>query len=459
MGDNNVMQSGIEVMFSDDATEAYIIIRDVSKKIEKERIMQCLRDVEVTTGIDEAAIDSIVAGAEQGKKYLVAESQKPIHGKDGWFEFLFDTEVDTKPKILKDGSVDYSAYGNVPAVEENQKLVIYHPATESMDGVNFRGETIIAVKGKELARLKGKGFTVSEDGNTYLARTAGRATWDGDRLVVESELLIEGDVSYTTGDVNFKNDIHIRGNVLSGVKIKSEKGSVIVDGYVEACELYAEKDVVLKNGMQGNGRGKIVAGGSVSGKFFEQVSIDSGCDVNANAIMNSNVEAKQDIIVSGRFGIIIGGSLHAERYITATIIGNMAEVRTQVYVGCDENLFTRLMHVEKEQEQLELEHKKIVSGIAQIDTLIEKLGTDDLKQKKRTLIRGKLEKEGQINEKIRFKQEIREKMSKADVARVTVQKTLYPGTRININGIKTVIREETHNVHIVSKGSMVEIQT
>lgn len=87
-------------------------------------------------------------------------------------------------------------------------------------------------------------------------------------MVVDNELVIEGDVSLTTGDVSFMNDIHIHGNVLTGVTIRSEKGSIVVDGYVEASELHAAKDVVLKNGMQGSGKGKIVAGGSVSGKFL-----------------------------------------------------------------------------------------------------------------------------------------------------------------------------------------------
>ena len=69
---------------------------------------------------------------------------------------MFQTEIDTKPKILEDGSVDYSEYGDVPTVEEGQTVVIYHPAIPSEDGVSVKGETIIAKKGKELARLSGR---------------------------------------------------------------------------------------------------------------------------------------------------------------------------------------------------------------------------------------------------------------------------------------------------------------
>lgn len=448
---------GVGIEFSEDETEVYIYFQDEGKEYKKENIFRFLSDVDVTTGIYEDVIDQMLVEKQIGKKYLVAESKKPVDGKDGWYEFLFSTTVDTKPKILQDGSVDYSEYGDVPFVEEGQKLVIYHPAVESQDGETFQGETIVAKKGKELARLKGKGFNISEDGKEYFAKHSGRATYINDRLVVDNELVIEGDVSLTTGDVSFMNDIHIQGNVLTGVKIRSEKGSIVVDGYVEASELHAAKDVVLKNGMQGSGKGKIVAGGSVSGKFFEQSTVESGGDVNANAIMNSYITARRDVLVSGRFGIIIGGEIRAERHIIATIIGNMAEVKTMIFAGVEEDLFSRLMLKEKEEAALEQELQKIVNGINQIDIMIEKTQREDLRMQKIKLIRSKVEKESAINVKIREKQSVMDQMSRANNAKVKVQKVLYPGTKININGVMTNIREEANHVEINARGSVIEV--
>lgn len=450
-------RNGVDITLSEDATEAFVCLQHTNKEYMIEEVLQQLSEAGVTKGINRNVIEMMLKEKQIGKKYLVAKSEQPMDGQDGWFEFLFDTDVDTKPKVLQDGSVDYSEYGDVPFVEEGQKLVIYHAATESRDGENFRGETIVAKKGKELAKLRGKGFYLSENGREYFAKTSGRVVYQNDRLVVENELVIDGDVSLSTGDINFTNDIHIRGNVLTGVSVASEKGSVVVDGYVEACELYAAKDVVLKNGMQGNGKGKIIAGGSVSGKFFEQLTIESGGDVCANAIMNSHVTARQDVIVSGRFGIIIGGEICAERHISATIIGNMAEVKTRIFAGVEEDLFSKLMQKEKEQAALEEQLKKIANGISQINILIEKTQREDLTQQKVKLIRGKIEKENQINEKIREKQKVMDRMSRASAAKVTVQKTLYPGTLISINGVKKNITEETSHVKISAKGSVMEV--
>ena len=155
--------------------------------------------------------------------------------------------------------------------------------------------------------------------------------------------------------------------MLTGVVVASAKGDVIVDGYVEACQIYAGGSVVMKNGMQGNGKGKIIAGGSVSGKFFERVTIESGMDVHANAIMNSDITAVQDIVVSGKFGIIIGGCIRTQRQVTATIIGNMSEVKTILQVGSDVDLYATLLANEKDQKDLKKEYDKINAVMKKVD--------------------------------------------------------------------------------------------
>lgn len=455
---NTMNGNGIGIFLSEDGTEAFVSLQDRGKEYTREEIIHFLADIGVKAGIHVDVIDDMLSKKLPGKEYLVAESPKPVDGSDGWFEFLFETDVSMKPQILQDGSVDYSQCGNVPSVEEGEKIVIYHPATPSQDGETFSGEILVARKGKELAALRGKGFYTSEDGREYFAKNSGRALYKDGRLVVENELVIEGDVSLSRGNVHFVDDIHIRGNILTGAVVTSKKGSIIVDGYVEAAELSAAKDVILKNGMQGNGRGRITAGGSVSGKFFEQVTVESGGDVNANAIMNSCITAVRDVVVSGRFGIIIGGEIRAERYITATIIGNMAEVKTKICAGVEEELFSNLMKKEKEQEVLEEELKKITKGINQIDILIEKTQRNDLQEQKIKLIRGKVEKENQINEKIREKQFVMDQMGRANIARVTVYKTVYPGTKVSINGVAAKITEELNHVEISAKGSVIEIK-
>lgn len=446
----------VEISVSEDETVAYINIKASQEKETKytvESLLGLIRDAGVSHGVNKEILQAVLDKKVFNKTVKFAEATPAVDGKDGWYEFLFETNLDNKPKILKDGSVDYSEYGNVPAVVEGDKLAVYHPPTHSEDGVNVNGNTILAKKGKDLAKLKGKGFAIDSTGTVYTAKYDGKVTYIDERLVVDKELVVEGDVSYTTGDIEFQNDIHIRGNVFSGVKVVSQKGSIVVDGYVEQAVLSAKKNVVLKNGMQGNGKGTIEAGGDVKGKFFEQVTISCKGDVMANAIMNANIESGQDIIVSGKYGIIIGGNVSATRYISANIIGNMSEVRTVIKAGVDRDLFSLLTKCERDQEENETALKPVVEALEKIQALIGNIDNPDLMQKRMLLMRKKIEFDTKISELVKKKQDIVEVMGKANLAKVTIDKVVYPGTAISINGVKVFVEEENHHVEYARRGA------
>ncbi len=443
---------GINITFSEDGMEAYLCLQPKENGYSVSLIKARLKDMGITAGIEEDKIRAMLDRRKYGETIKIAEGIRPIPGVDGWYEFMFDMEHDDSPKILADGSVDYSMYGNIPSVEEEAVIAVYHPAQEAKDGVNIYGELLVATKGKNMAKLSGRGFTVLEDGCTYVAKYGGKITYDNGRLNIEQELLIKEDVSTSTGGITYRNDIHVRGNVLSGVSIVSEKGSIIVDGYVESASLSADKDVILKNGMQGNARGSIKAGGDVSGKFFERTRIDAGGNVNANAIMNSIVKAGNDVIVSGRFGIIIGGEIQASRQIKATIIGNTAEVENRIFAGVAGDLLSQLNHCESQKKAVEEELSRIMQGLNRVNELLDKTDGEELKQKKLLLIRSKVEKDSQISMLDHQKKELVDLYGKANEAKITIDKAVYPGTVISVNGMKKNVTEAENHVEYARRG-------
>ena len=217
----------------------------------------------------------------------------------------------------------------------------------------------------------------------------------------------------------------------------------MVDGFVEGADLQANRDITLKNGMQGNGKGFIRAKGNVSAKFFEQCTICADGCVNANAIMNCQIEAGEDVVVSGRFGSIIGGHISAQRQIKATNIGNVAEVENQVEAGVAENLVTKM----------NLLTERIAQGIERIDTLMEQTKNAVLMEKKRVLMRGKIEKDTEISELEKKIQATVLAMEKANVAKVTVDRYVHPGTCISVNGMKTQVQELEQHVEYARRGN------
>jgi len=456
--EENVVEKGIcnvQITVSDDENAAYICMTKPDEGTENtlESIIGLVKDLGIVHGVSTEVLKNLLEKKAYGQVVKFAQATPATDGKDGWYEFLFDTKVDTRPKILKDGSVDYSEYGSVPSVVEGERIVVYHPATGSQDGINVYGGSILAKKGKDLAKLKGKGFTIDQTGTVYTAKYDGKVTYIAERLVVDKELVVEGDVSYTTGDIEFQNDIHIRGNVFSGVSVTSQKGSIIVDGYVEQAALSAKNDVVLKNGMQGNGKGSIEAGGNVKGKFFEQSCITCKGDVQANAIMNTRIEAGQDIIVSGKYGVIVGGSVSAMRCISANIIGNMSEVRTEIKAGVDGDLFALLAQCKQNKEESEKSLKTVVDALEKVQQALAKADNPELSKRRIQLMRSKIECDTRVNELAKREQEILDQMGKANAARITINKVVNPGTAITINGVKVLVTEENHHVEYARRGA------
>ena len=437
----------IRVTISKDLFSATITLLHSPGKIlfRKEDILSALKDAGVTSGIDMEAITRFLEKPYFNTPVTVANGEPCINGAKGYFEFLFQTSKDLKPRIQADGSVDYSSYDNICTVEADEELVHYVPAASGQNGLSVTGITIPARKGTDLPPLKGKGFYTSEDKRIYYAAIAGRPEYENNTLTVTNILEVETDVTHTTGNVVFSGDIHIRGSVYTGTIIQAG-GCITVEGHVEGAQLIAGRDVVLKGGMQGGGKGSIRAGGIVQGKFFEHMMIQCKQDLTANSILNCTIRCYGTINVNGRLGIIVGGDCFALYGIHATMIGNMAEVKTSVSVGMDSFLQREKLSYEKKSMQLRTELEKIESGIHQLNELIARTERADLKQKKMLLFRAKVAKGSEINrleQKLKDYQQMEENTQNS---RISVSKSIYPRVTLSIHTESLVLTTENYNV-------------
>lgn len=421
-----------------------------------EDLVNALEAANVVYGIDEEALKDIVKTKHFYTDVVVARGDEPEDGTDGYYEYLFDTDVDVKPKILEDGSVDYKSMGQVPVVEEGTELVHYHPAVAPTSGMSVLGNEIMGKRGKDLMVLKGKGFKLSEDKTVYTAALTGKATIRGNVLEVSNVLVIQNDVSISTGGVSFAGDVIIKGNVLSGTEIRAN-GNIEVDGCVEAATLIAGKNVVLKNGMQGNGKGSIHAGRNVSGKFFEQVTIEAKGTISANAIMHCNVKSEETVNVAGKYGIIVGGRVEAYREIEATIIGNMNEVKTVLEVGTSNDLYAKMERVENKLKEIQQELQKLkTAGEKVAKVLATAPDNADMKNMKINIMRSKIAREAAMTELQHEKEDIAAVMAKVTNPRIFVLKSIYPGVVLTINGVTEQIRTENYNIFYQKNGVDIE---
>lgn len=454
---NNTQENKSTVRISEERTEAYLILCPPEEGVEYKTsdLEELLELHNVVEGIEKKTLQQMIDQKVYFKETLVAQTKPAVDGIPGTFEFLFNTECIHKPKILPDGSVDYSSISEVETVNEGDEIVRYHPATKGEDGMDVYGNVITAKSGREQPQIKGKGFHVSEDKRIYTAAVAGKITYVNERLVITNLLEVEGDVSHVTGNIDFIGDVVIRGNVITGMSVRAS-GSITVNGHVEGASLYAGKEIILKNGMQGGGRGKIHCPGNVSGKFFEQTTIKAGGNVNANAILNCTIMAEGEVIVSGKLGVIVGGITRAIKGISATTIGNMSEVKMELIIGVDNELFVKIGLLDERLRPLLEEKKKIETGITQIDQMLQKQAIPDLQQKKLQLIRAKISRETEIMTLTEEKAKYQNWIEDSQRARLVVRKSIYRGTKLVINGIQRMIESENYNVTYCRRGGEIE---
>lgn len=417
----------------EDGMEVYLSLTGENTVKDFDNVIEALHDRNVTYGIDEEVIRNLLAGKNAGgRTALVAKGDRPEDGKDGYYEFFFKTDLNKKPKLLEDGSVDYKEIDWYEMVEKGQKIVLYHPAEDGKDGMTVTGYTLPASRGKEQPIITGKGFTLSEDKMTYYADFNGIILYENNMIVIKKVLELD-EVSPATGDIEFNGLIHVKGNIFKGMKLTSS-GDIIVDGFVENAEISSDGDIVLKEGMNGSGGvGIVKAKGNVYGKFFEAVELTCGGDFSANYCLNSVVSTGGKATLNGSNGNLVGGSMTASAGLIVHDIGNGANIETNVVLGNTDYIWNASRDLEMKQK--EIEHELTMLKNAQKDMMRkfqaeERSAMDVYKKFDASIYAKNKELEEIVNEIKECEETAR---LNADVS-AEVNGTIYEGAVVEING-------------------------
>ncbi|NLG03948.1 MAG: DUF342 domain-containing protein [Clostridia bacterium] len=407
-----------------------------------ESIMDYLLEQGIAAGIIRSNVEAMVSKRIYLREVKVAEGTAATEGHEGYYEFRFsDSSAKRNPIIRSDGSVDYQSMSEIENVSANSILAVYHPAIKGTPGIDIKGNVMNPKPVRDLPILRGKGIIRSEDGNTYTAQIDGRVEYGNYKLSVKNVYEVRDDVDLIVGKIDFRGDVIIYGNVSAGVEIRATK-NIVINGHVEAATLIAAGDITLKKGMQGGQKSVIMAGGSVYAEFLEFVKLKVDKDIHANVIMNCDIEAGGRITVSGKKGVIMGGTIYAVEGIESANIGNDVALKTVVKVGLSEDLLmkermsvtrTNMLKkgIEKAEKQIdELQNsKKDILSQGSIEAKISQL------KKKIARDRAKIEKSEEEHE------QINSRIHSSENASIRVELELFSGTQIWIgSNCKNIIQ-------------------
>lgn len=435
------------VRVADDHSEAwlYLCAPEDQECYQKSEIIQYLQRNKVVAGLNESNIAAMCKKRIYEREVKVATSEKGEEGCDGFFEFFFETGK-KKPEIRKDGSVDYRSMSLINNVEEGELLARYHPAVQGKCGRDVLGSFDKTVLYKELRPLTGKGISNDKDPNDYYAAKSGKVEYDGDnKLHVVEVYEIQGDCDLTNhAIIEFNGDIVINGNVEAGVVIRAGK-SLTVEGGVESATISAGGDVCLKRGMQGAGKGSIIAGGDVFTEFVEYGSIKASGDVHSNVLLSSNVSADGKVILTGKKGMIAGGSVHGMMGVECMTAGNQSEIKTLLHTGLLQEISEKRIAINAEFDKVSKELDDIVSGMAKILRVRQQTGelSEQLEEHLKDL---KSRKEAVYAKSVDIKKEqdaIEELVAQSREARVKIAGSINRGVTIGVDGHEIRIDRET----------------
>lgn len=438
--DNFVLEVAGDMM-----SASIMVFKPDDSDITREELIKFLNDNGIVYGINEESVNKILAGKCFYEDVNIANGTPPVHGKDGYFEYTFNPNPETKPIIMPDGTVDYNTLGKYELVYKDQLLAVYHPLTPGKNGSNIKGEILKADDAIDLPPLKLNNVDYYKDTMEYYSCSEGKVTVKDGTLKVTPVFVVDGNLEAATGNVDFRGDIVVKGNVYSNVTIKATE-NITINGHVEIANLIAGRDIILKNGMQGSGIGKIKCGGNLTAKFLEQTDIVVDGNINTSAILNCNVTAGISINVSGKMGAILGGKVCAAEQITASTLGNRVGVATKIVVGLEKDFKLAMSEIDGKIEDCKSELEDAASEYERITEQLKSSSSQTLTNDKMKYMRKKIMLQGNLNDLLNEKKYIADIRQRSLDGKVIVSGQVNTGTTVIINGISETVHTQYRNV-------------
>jgi len=416
-----------------------------------------IADSSIAFGTKNDIVEEVCRNPVYNQQILIAEGVLPVNGINGKIEMKFDLHKNVRPTINEDGTVNFRELNLIENVTRGQVLVSSIPPTQGIPGKNVLGVQISALNGKPAVLPRGRNVEISPDGGCLIASIDGLVNYLDGKVSVFSIYEVPVDVDNSTGNINFVGNVVVHGNVLSGFTIEAG-GNVEVYGVVEGATIKAGGNIVLRRGMQGLGKGMLIADGDIVARYIEHSNVYARGDIKSEAIMHSNVRCGNKMELSGKKGLLVGGTAKVGREINAKVIGSPMATITEVEVGVDPGKRERYKVV---KDEIALAESDIMKSNQAIEILkkLEKVGK--LSPEKVAIleksIRTKEFYESKIVELHDEIERLDEELEQESNGRILVQVIAYPGTRVAIGTSLLNVRENLQYCSLYRDGADIRV--
>lgn len=215
----------------------------------------------INYGIDWQACSRAITSCVE-EEVVIARGIPAKPGKDGWVELLFASDSKLAVLAEEEETVDFRKRYVFTSVTEGEILAVKHLPELGLPGTGVKGDVIVPPDPNDINLSAGEGVVLTKDGGKAIATRAGRpVAYRGHNLVrvsVLPELVHTGDVGLASGNIAFKGDVAIAGNVEEGIAVEAG-GNVRIGGLVSGVRIQATGSILIKGNILTS---TVIAGGT-----------------------------------------------------------------------------------------------------------------------------------------------------------------------------------------------------
>ncbi|WLR52667.1 FapA family protein [Bacillus tianshenii] len=242
----------------DTAPERHITINVIESIIDRnnleyDEILVALKELGVKHGFDHAEMLKATTTNKE-EIFVVASGIEPTNGKDGWLELKVEVDDTSGPVEKQNGTVDFREIRRIPSIEKGKVVAVLHQPVPGKPGKNVLNELLPPKQAFPIICKQGKGVQVidntkvvsTEAGRPHLIKRGMLAT-----VSVLPKLVHHQDLDIASGNIRFKGDVDILGNVQDGMLVEAE-GNIFVAKNVNMSKLTTNNAVLVNKNVIGS---------------------------------------------------------------------------------------------------------------------------------------------------------------------------------------------------------------
>ncbi len=459
------MSTRVEIKTDSNNLKAFLIYRPIEgydKPLTRDEVDQAFNTWKISYGIDESAIERFISMNAPDIPFPFAKGVPPRESHDADIVFNFDFEQLKEYCIGKIDKVHGNVYKNF-LVKKGLLIAKRIPPREGEPGIDVYGNPIRPKKPKDktLKKYQGENTVVDPDDTRLIALKEGIIRYEKDKIHVDQVLAISGELDAGVGNIDFDGTVIIEGTVKPGFIVKARE-DIKVNDIVEAATLIAGRDIEINAGIKGRGKAYLSAGRDIKVLFAENAEFEAGRNIIIDsASVNSNLKAKNSLLIEGKPGELVGGYASSGHELIANTIGSNMNLKTSVEVGIDPSLREKVTILQSQIKIDEENVKKLSMIVRKLKDMRQKMKNQFPADKLEMLVKS-IQTINNLNVELpRLKAELEETEKRIEIkvtgAKIVAKKILYAGTEITIRDRKFYANRDYEKAILVLEDGEIRI--